>query len=183
MEDSFLKHSLTSLLFEVFQSGSFYMLLDHGTDQSVLLILRFLPTDQNSAKAKDMYLNKAVQQTVPMTYCEHIKAHLRLSQVSSCRALFHSSFYTLRSRNDKKTPLNFINNHIKLKTVSFCVLWMSLNLHQWFSEVLDRDLYSASSLYRGQCCKFDSAQSQSPWRSPEFLGKKYICIFIVCIYV
>lgn len=57
MEDSFLKYSLTSLLFEVFQSGSFYMLLDHGTDQSVLLILRFLPTDQNSAKAKDMYLN------------------------------------------------------------------------------------------------------------------------------
>lgn len=122
MEDSFLKHSLTSLLFEVFQSGSFYMLLDHGTDQSVLLILRFLPTDQNSAKAKDMYLNKAVQQTVPMTYCEHIKAHLRLSQVSSCRALFHSSFYTLRSRNDKKKPQFHKQSHQVENSFVLCTM-------------------------------------------------------------
>ena len=39
---------LTSLLFREFQSDSSYRQLGHGTDQSGLPILRFLPTHQNS---------------------------------------------------------------------------------------------------------------------------------------
>lgn len=147
--------TLTSRLFQEYQSGSSCRRLDRGKDQSGPLILRFLPTDQSSVidmEISDSHLQSTTVnakfykwwrvRNLPGTQPsiqQHDLVPLQSSHTEE-KNKWQLNFKLCQKRSNRKSSRGFphqVKTHLSNPSVQLLIR-MSFYLHQWFSGVLDK---------------------------------------------